>query len=154
MKMIIAALLFLAPSLVSAASKVSIGDVGLEIPNPPGFVPVTPQMTALYDLHKRFVAPTNEEFIAFTPEATVPTAMRGEIPDLARRFAVQTAKALVNASASRSDFLKLKAIIKFQNDDLMKKVEKDLPGLMEQINKGISKHDDVNIALSLSLHRG
>jgi len=128
----------------------SIGGVALEIPNPPGFAPVTPQMAALYDLQKQFVAPTNEEFIAFISDAGVPVALRGEIPDLARRFSVQTAKTLVNASVSSSDFLQLKTISKSQNDDLMKKVEKGLPGLMGQINKGISKQYDVNLALSVS----
>ena len=51
MKTVIAALFFLAP-VVSSANTMSIGGVALEIPNPPGFAPVTPQMAALYDLQK------------------------------------------------------------------------------------------------------
>jgi hypothetical protein len=107
-------------------------------------------MVALYELQKQFVAPTNEEFVAFIPEGALAVALKGEIPDLPRRFTVQTAKSLISASASSSDFVKLRNIIKSQNDDLMKKIEKDMPGLMAQINKGIVKKYDINPAFSVS----
>jgi hypothetical protein len=107
-------------------------------------------MTPLYDLQKQFVAPTNEEFVSFIPERDLPTALKGNIPDLPRRFSVQTAKRLTNASVSSSDFAELKNVMKSQNAALMNKVEKDLPGLMKQINDGIIKKYDVDLALSVS----
>jgi hypothetical protein len=149
MKAFVVALLLLAPA-VGGASNISIGGVPLSIPNPQGFGPVTQQMVALYDLQKQFVAPTNEEYVAFIPEGYLAAALKGEIPDLTRRFTVQTAKSIVSASISSSDFVKLKNIIKSQNDDLMKKVEKDLPELIARMNKGIAKKYDVNLAFSIS----
>jgi len=98
-------------------------------------------MVALYDLQKQFVAPTNEEYVAFIPEGYLAAAQKGEIPDLTRRFTVQTAKSIVSASVSSSDFVKLKNIIKSQND---------LPELMARMNKGIAKKYDVNLAFSVS----
>jgi hypothetical protein len=122
----------------------------LEIPNPRGFAVVTPRMATVYEFQKQFVAPTNEQFIAFIPESAVPLALKNEIPDLTRTFAAQTAKTLVSASVSSSDFLKLKQMIKNQNEELMKKVEKDVPGLMGKINQGITKKYDIDLAFSLS----
>ena len=149
MRTFVVALLLLVP-IVGNASNISVGGVALSVPNPQGFGPVTQQMVALYELQKQFVAPSNEEFVAFIPEGVLPVALKGEIPDLPRRFTVQTAKSLISASMSSSDFLKLKNIVKSQNDELMKKIEKDLPGLMTQINKGIAKKYDINPAFSVS----
>lgn len=149
MKTIIAALLFMAPG-VTSANNILIGDVWIEVPNPPGFTPLTPQMTTLYDFHKHFVAPTVDEFIAFIPESKVPAAMKGESPYPMRRFTVQTAKDLVIVSVSNADFLKFKTIAKSQNDALMDKIESELPGLFGKISSGISDHYGVDLALSVS----
>ena len=150
MRMLIALLFFLVSAAVSSANTVSIGGTAIEIPNPPSSAAVTPQMATLYDLQKKFVPPNNEEFFAFIPEKEVPIVLRDEIPKLARRFSVQTSKELVNTSFSRSDFLELKTSLKAQNDDLMKKIERDLPDFMWSINKEISNQYNVNLALSVS----
>jgi len=149
MRTLCLAVLLLSPA-VSGAIDISIGGVSLAIPNPSGFSPVTQQMAALYELQKQFVAPTNEEYVSFIPEADVPAVLIDEIPDLPRRFTVQTAKSLTGASVSTADFAELKNIIKSQNDELMKKVEKQLPGLMKQLNEGITKTYDVDLAFSVS----
>jgi hypothetical protein len=151
MKIIVAALLLLIPAISGASNiTIDIQGVSIVIPAPIGFGQVTPQMVALYELQKQFVAPSNEEFLAFIAEGDLPVALKGEIPNLSRRFTVQTAKSLVSASVSTSDFLKLKNIIKTKNDDLIKKVEKDLPGLMAKLNNGLAKSYDLNLALSAS----
>jgi hypothetical protein len=150
MRTLITLLFFLVSAAVSSANTVSIGGTAIEISNPPSSATVTPQMATLYDLQKKFVPPNNEEFLAFIPEKEVPAVLRDEIPKLARRFSVQTSKELVNASFSRSDFLELKTSLKAQNDDLMKKIERDLPDFMGSINKEISNQYNVNLALSVS----
>ncbi len=149
MRIVFVAMLFLVPT-ISMASNISVGGVSLTIPNPGGFSLMTPQMTALYDLEKQFVAPANEEYAAFIPERDLPAALKGDIPVLPRRFTVQTAKSLIDVSVSTSNFGELKNIIKSQNDDIMKKVEKDLPGMITRMNDGIVKKYDVDLAFSLS----
>jgi hypothetical protein len=149
MRTIYLTLLLLVP-VVCGATEISIGGVSLTIPNPNGFSPVTQQMHALYDVQKQFVAPTNEEFVAFIPERDVAAALKGDIPELPRRFTVQSLKSIIQVSVSTSDFVKVKNLIKSQNDELMKKVEKQLPGLMKQLNEGITKKYDVDLALSVS----
>ena len=149
MKKMWLALLLLAPA-VGRAADISVGGVSLVIPNPDGFSPVTPQMASLYEAQKHFVAPTNEEFVVFIPERDVPAALNHEIPDLPRRFTVQTAKSLVGASVSTSDFVKLKYRYKTQNDEIMKKVEAQLPGWTKEVNEGITKKYNVDLAFSVS----
>lgn len=134
--------------VISSATEISIGGVRLQIPSPFEFGPVTQAMLPLYELERKFVPPTNEEFVSFIPERDLPAALDGDIPNLQRRFSVQTSNSLANVSVSSSDFAKLKEIIKAKNDELAKKVEMDLPGLMKQISKGIAETQDMNLELS------
>ena len=149
MRSIIFTLLLISSSL-SWSSDISIGGVSLVIPKPEGFSPVTPKMAVLYEAQKQFVAPTNEEFVTFIPDDVVEMVLKDEIPELPRRFAVQTAKNLVNVTVTNSDFLSFKKIIKSQNTELMKKVEAQLPELMGKINEGMKEQYEVDLALSVS----
>lgn len=149
MKAICLVLLLLA-SAVGVAADISVGGVSLTILNPNGFSPVTPQMPLLYELQKQFVAPANVEFVAFIPDRDVPRILKGDIPELPRRFTVQASKNLIGASVSTSDFAKLKTIVRSQNNELMKKVEAQLPGIMKQMNERMTKKYDVDLAFSVS----
>lgn len=149
MRIIVALFLLQAP-IVSGASAISVGGTNLEIPAPVGYAVVTPEMKDLYEAQKLFVSPDNEEFITFIPEETVSAVLQGGVPELPRRFSVQTAKAIVGASASSSDFAKLKAVIKTQNDEIFAKVKQQVPDILNQVNAGISKNYDLDLALSVS----
>ena len=61
------AALLLMPGLATATG-ISVGGQRLEIPNPSGYDPVTPQMSEVYELQKQFVGPRNREFVAFIPQ--------------------------------------------------------------------------------------
>jgi hypothetical protein len=141
-------LCFLAPP-VSLAVDISVGGVSLAIPDPDGFRPVTQQMPALYELQRQLVAPTNEEFAAFIPEADVPAALANDIPDLPRRFAVQTAKPLVSAPIAAADFIRLKSALRSQNAELLAQVEERLPGLIRDLNEGLTEKYGPDVALSV-----
>ena len=148
MKSICLALLFLIP-MASWAADISVGGVSIEIPNPTEFSPITEQMVLMYEIQQQFVPPTNVEFVAFIPEQDVPAVLKGNIPELPRRFVVQTAQSLVGISVSNSDFAKLKSVIKSQNDEIMKKAEALLPGLMDKINEDIQTKYDVDLSFSV-----
>lgn len=149
MRAVCIAILLVVPA-ISGAAEITVGSVSLTIPNPNGYSPVTQQMAGLYEVQKHFVASTNEELVAFIPERAVSIALKNEIPELPRRFTVQTAKDLVEPSVSTSEFGQLKSMIKTQNTELMKQVEKLLPGLMEEMNEGITKEYDIDLAFSVS----
>jgi len=120
------------------------------IPNPEGFVAVTPKMSTLYEFQKQFIAPMNVEFQTFISKNDALIALKNEIPDLTRRFSVQTAKTLVNITVTKSDFIKLKNIIKSQNDEILKKAEKALGKMMGDLNSNFSEQYDMDLALSVS----
>jgi hypothetical protein len=127
-----------------------VGDTVLEVPDPPGFARVTPRMAALFQLAKHFVGPANEEFLSYIPESEVQKALNNEIPDLERRCSVQTAKTLIDISVSKSDFSRFKGQMKTEMDAIFKKVEEQTPGLVENVNKGITEQTGLDAALSLS----
>ena len=149
MRLLATLICLLAPGL-SSAPVVSVGGTTLEIPSPNGYTAVTPEMVALYELLKRFVVTSNQEFAVFIPDADVSISLRNEIPRLTRRFAVQTSKALVNTTVSNSDFVKIKDLIKSQGDDLRKKIETMAPGIAGKISEDVSRHLDMKLAFSIS----
>jgi hypothetical protein len=147
MRIPIAALICLLPAIV-AANTVSIGDVTVAIPSPEGFVAVTQNMAALYGFQKHFVAPTLEELVAFIPDGDVPAALKDEIPDRSRRFTAQVSKKLVNVTVSTSDFAHLRNLVKSQNEEMAKKLEASLPGLLADRNAAMTKKYGAEFAVS------
>lgn len=141
--------LLLLPAL-AGATEISVGGVALRVPNPTGFALVTPEMAPLYELQKQFVAATNEEFAVFIPEEHVAAARAGQVPALPRRFTVQTAKHLVNASVSTADFARLKTMLKSQNEELVKKLMQEAPELMKQVGNGVNRELNTDLAFSVA----
>ena len=133
------------------AVEISVGATRLSIPAPSGYLLVTSEMLPYAELAKRFVPPSNEQFALFLPEADGAAAARGEIPDPERWFYVQTSKALIRPFVSTGEFAQLKQAVKGKNEEILKKVESQLPGLLEKVNKGISS--DYKIDLNLSIEQ-
>lgn len=133
---------------VGMAADILVGDVFIHVPAPAGFSPVTRQMRELYELQKQFVAPSNEEFVAFIPEDDVATASAGGIPDLTRRFTVQAERSMTRARISASDFNQLKRSLISEHDTLVKQFEKEFPGLIQNINDGVMRRHDIDAAVS------
>jgi len=150
MRTVILCLMLIGLPGAGSAATIMIGKTALEIPSPPGFSEVTPQMSTLFEVQKRFVASTNVEFLTFISKADVPVALNGEIPALERRFTVQTAKALVNLSVTRGEFEELKQVIKTQNDEIVKKAEAAIGKNIESINEIFTDRYDIDLALSIS----
>jgi len=141
---------FLTPAYAQTTTDISVGGVSLAIPSPNGFSPVTQQMTVLYDLQKQFVAPASELFATFIPQQHVREVLKGNIPELPRRFTVQTATSSIAVSISTSYFAELKSIMKSQIDEIVKQIAKQLPNLTKKVNEGIANKYDVDLALSIS----
>jgi hypothetical protein len=149
MRLLCLALLLVVPT-VSWATEISIGGVLLDIPNPNGYTPVTQQMTLMFDLQKQFVSPTNELLLAYVPERDVSALLSDNIPDMPRRFTLETAKSLIGVTVPYSEFLKLKSTIISQNNQIIKKVEAEIDNSIKQLNKSIEQKYDVVLALSIA----
>lgn len=149
MRVLVLAFLLTIPGLAPAAD-ISVAGVSVNIPSPSGYTPVAQDMAALADMLKHFVAPTNDEFITFIPDSAAVQARKGEIPDLPRRFTVQTAKSMTRARPSASDFAQIKRVVKTQNDALIRKIKEQSATMVKQMNKGLKDEYDVDLALSLS----
>lgn len=147
---IIPAMILLIMPLVVAANTISVGGQSVKVPAPSGYAPVTSGMSELYELDKMLVAPTNEKFITFIPEELIPAALQGEVSEFARGFSVQTTKIIASRAVTNTDFREFKDKFRTENDQIIKKVEGQLPGIMGKINEDISGKYDVNLALSLS----
>ncbi|NLA69147.1 MAG: hypothetical protein GX856_13075 [Gammaproteobacteria bacterium] len=144
----LALLCLLAPAMALAAP-VRLGGTTVEVPAPVGFVAVVPGMTAVSAFQHHFVPPGNVQFALFIDEADVPEALAGGIPELERRFAVQTAKALVDRRITQSDFAGIKRAFASNNEALYAELRKKLPGLLADASKGVSEQLDTRVMINI-----
>jgi len=131
------------------AVEISVGTARFSIPSPDGYAEITSDMKPFADFAKRFVPPSNEQFALFVPEEGAAAAARGEMPQPRRTFYVQTAKTLIQSFVSAAEFAELKRTVMTQNEEIYKKVESRMPGLLQKVNKGISNDYNVNLNLSM-----
>ena len=132
------------------AVDISVGSTQISIPTPAGFSPVTKEMAKYAEFAARFVPATNKQFVVFLPEEDAVKAAKGEIPQSERKFYVQTTNELITPFVSASDFAGFKRVVKTQNEELVRKAQQQMPGILQKINKGISDHYVVDLGLSLN----
>lgn len=141
-------LLFFVVEIVNAAT-FSVGGKELVIPSPKGFSIVTQEMNAAYRLSQEMVDPVNDHLAFYIAESEIPVAISGKIPSLERYYILKVNKKLKNMIVDSKDFIELKKITKLQNQEIIKSVESQMPGLIKKTSEGISKEFDVNFALKL-----
>jgi len=137
-------------SFISIANSITVGKTELNIPSPTNFSVVNSDMEALFEYQKQFVGKTNDEFVSFILSSDTEIALQNEIPDLERRFSVQTAKNLVNTIVPISKFRELKEIVKNQNNEIIKNSEDVIKEQFNDINTNISEKQKIDLALSLT----
>lgn len=150
MKIIIGSILILLLSGLVHATNFSVGGKDLEIPAPNDFSLVTKEMDAVYRLGLRMADPMNDQLAFYIVDSDVPIAMSGEMPSFNRYYLLKVNKKLKNRVVGSKDFAVLKTSVKSQNTELIKSVEKQMPGLMEKISNGISEEFDIDFAMKLS----
>jgi hypothetical protein len=149
-KSIISSILILFFAELVNAGTFSVGGKDLEIPSPNGFSIVTQEMGAVYRLALQMVDPMNDQLAYYIDKSDVPVAVSGEMPSLERYFILKVNKKLKNMVIGSKDFSELMSVTKRQNREILRSVEKQMPGLMEKTSKGISKEFDLDFALRLS----
>jgi hypothetical protein len=149
-KSIISSILILFFAELVNAGTFSVGGKDLEIPSPNGFSMVTQEMGAVYRLALQMVDPMNDQLAYYIDKSDVPVAVSGEMPSLESYFILKVNKKLKNMVIGSKDFSELMSVTKRQNREILRSVEKQMPGLMEKTSKGISKEFDLDFALRLS----
>src|SRR5580765_2936722 len=122
-------------SLASIASTTAldVGGTQLTVPSPAGFEVVPPEMTRLLNQLDSFVSPVNQRLLWFLDDRELAKARAGLVPKAARSLSVQCATKDIQTFFTKSEFAKLKKMIREQNAELIKKVEKQMPGYMDQV---------------------
>ena len=145
MKTLPALCAILALQTTACAVEITVGTTRLTIPAPEGYSLLTSEMQPCADFSKRFVAPQNEQFALFLPDDAIALAKAGEIPGPARRFVVQVPKQIVKLLITKTDFAGMKNAIKTQNEEMLKKIEAQVPGIMKKVTDDLSKDYEVNM---------
>jgi hypothetical protein len=148
MKIYQTALFFMIYS-ASWSSPISIGDTKLEIPNPPGFGPITPQMKELYQLQQQYIESGHDQLFAYIEESEIPKALNNEMLNINKYFSIQTPTIGKRFILSIDDFAKIKNNTKIQNEGIFKKAGKEIPALIDRDYKEAIKQFNIKPALSI-----
>lgn len=127
---------------LASTTALDVGGTQLTVPSPAGFAVVPPEMTLLLNRLDSFVTPANQRLLWFLDDRELAKARAGLVPEAARSLSVQCAKKDIQKLFTKPDFAKLKKMIREQNAELIKKVEQQMPGYMDKVNKGIQKQFD------------
>lgn len=131
------------------AGSIQVGTTTIEVPAPPGYARVVPEMEELNTLAKKFTPPTNTSLALFISEDAVPGALAGDIPDLTRRFSIQVMNKLLTRNVGASDFLALKQSIKASNEKTYEAVKQQLPGLLTKASADLSEYYDTTFLMKV-----
>src|SRR6266568_6285837 len=120
---------------LASTTALDVGGTQLTVPSPAGFAVVPPEMILLLNQLDSFVTPVNQRLLWFLDDRELAKARAGLVPEAVRSLSVQCAKKDIQKLFTKPDFAKLKKMIREQNAELIKKVEKQMPGYMDKVNK-------------------
>lgn len=135
----------LARPVFAAETGIRIGDTTITVPTPSGFTPVTKDMARLDQTLESFVAPSNVRLASFIPEEFLPAVQRGELPAMPRTLSLQTNKKTVAPIVTASEFTELKRVVRKQNEDMVKKAQDQMPGLIDQANEKLGNRTQAKV---------
>ena len=150
MKYFFISLMLMLYVIPSHADVFTVSGKKLNIPAPDGFTRVTPEMDAIYRLGQQMVDPANDMLAIYIQTTDVPAAMSDNLELLERYFILKVNKKLKNKTLGSKDFAEIKDVTKKKSDEIMAKVTKMMPGMMDEVNQNVSKEFDINFALSVS----
>jgi hypothetical protein len=136
--------------LLAAETAIQVGDTTITVPTPSGFTPVTKDMATLDRFLETFVTPDNVRFISFIPEELLPAVQSGQFPQMPRTLSLQTNKKVVTRTMTTSNFKELKATLRKQNIEMVKEIEKKMPGLMESVNKKVEGQFNAKLDMNIN----
>jgi len=147
----IALIILLLASACSAYTS-QVGDISVNLPNPPGFVRVDSSMTATGDLIRRFVNPTMSLRTAYIPESQAADAMMGDAGTITRWCSVQYYRKFGDFNATIFHLEDMKNTHRKNSEDKWKKMRQDLRDIQSDVNEGFREDFDFDLALSTSDH--
>jgi hypothetical protein len=134
-------------STASQSRPMSVGGTMLEIPEPPGFALVTPQMATVLQARQSFRDPNAGHFFFYIQESEIPMALKGKLPSSGRSCTAEPDESLF---VSQAEFAEAKRGIRVESEEFYREFAKELPGLMGNANDRVTKQLNVDYALSVS----
>ncbi len=107
-------------------------------------------MPTVKRLTDQMVDPWNDTLAFYIPEASVPSALAGDIPNLDRYFILKVNKHLRDYTMSISEFASLRASIASENKKITEGVKLKMPSYMKEVSQNLSKEFDIDLALDIA----
>ena len=134
------------------AERFQVAQTTLEIPEPQGFVLVTPEMVEVFD-YSRLVDEAdllNENVAFYISAAEAPAALQGELPELTRNFTLKVNRNLKEAVVGSANFSELKKATQREYQQIINQLKAKDPGIYQRLNKGVQEQFDLESAIEVS----
>lgn len=134
------------------AEPFQIGGTTLEIPAPDGFVLVTPEMEQVY-LYGEYLNASdtlNENVATYISKTEAPAALKGELPDLKRKFILKVNRNLQRKVINHTNFLELKKATRREYQQTIREIKAKDPQIYQRLNKGVQEQFDLETAIEVS----
>jgi hypothetical protein len=129
---------------------INVGGVNLSLPTPPDFTEPSTLAPTVRNLGETFTPAGNRLLAIFVSNNDAQLAKAGKEMEMTRYFMVQTLRQTENKPVSKSDFEKIKTILKTQQQNLLAKAKKEITPAINNATKNLSQ-DTGDPTLSLKL---
>lgn len=133
-----------------AGRPVKLGGAMLEIPIPPDFAELTPDMNPTYQSQSRFVDEGNQQLIVLLPEQEIERIKQGQPPDLSRRLDLQISRKLIDQTLTGADFDQLKVKVKSNLERLSKQARQSIDEQADRIGKQIASKSGQDVSFKIN----
>ncbi len=127
-----------------------IESMKLSVPAPNGYVRVTEQMPAVYRLSQQMKDLANDTLAYYISTTDQAAALKGKIPPLNKTFLLKVNKAVKKRNLSKEDFRELAEAKRTKKQEITDSIKSALPGLFEDINRGLKKDLGIDSKFSVS----
>lgn len=143
-------LILLFSNTFAFAEGFDIGGKQVVVDPPEGFVRVTENMVAVFQMCYQMSDPVNDVLAYYIPETDAPAAIEGKVLPLEKMFVLKVSQNLKDAIFSLQEFAELKKITKNHNKEIVASLQTQLPDLMEKLLQENSNDADLDYALQIS----
>ncbi len=141
--------ILLLAAFTARAVEIDVNGRAIEIPLPPGYSELTPEMSPVYEAMYSYVVPSNERYLIIMPTEITESILRGEDAVYERYMVVESERQTARQSFSTQTFAEFRDILRSQLDEIFEEVRQELPDLADDASQSVS--DAIGEDLELSI---
>ncbi len=131
------------------AVEIDVSGRAIEIPLPPGYSELTPEMSPVYEAMYSYVVPSNERYMIILPTEITESILRGEDAVYERYMVIESERQTARQTFSTQTFAEFRGILRDQLDEIFESVRQELPEIASDASQSVSEAIGEDLELSI-----